>query len=127
MSLLAIVNASPTPPPVPGAGLFPQPFLLSLFIWTPVVMAVVLGLFPNPRGRYDQLIRQVAFFTNLILLGLMFIGYNQFENFLPTMQYEEKVPWLPALGVSYHLGVDGPGLVMLMLAGLAGVISVIAS
>lgn len=122
-----ILAASPTPPPAPGAGLFPQPFLLSLFIWVPVAVAVLLALFPNPRGRYDQLIRQVAFFTNLVLLGLMFIGYNQFENFLPTMQYEEKVPWLPAIGVTYHLGVDGPGLVMLILAGLASVICVIAS
>ena len=127
MTLLGIVSASPTPPPAPGAGLFPQPFLLSLFIWTPVAVALILAFFPNPRGRYDQVIRQIAFFTNLILLGLMFIGYNQFENFLPTMQYEENVPWLPAIGVAYHLGVDGPGLLMLMLAGLAGIISVLAS
>lgn len=127
ITLLGIVQASPTPPPAPGAGLFPQPFLLSLFIWVPVAVGIVLAIFPNPRGRYDQLIKQIAFFTNLVLLGLMFIGYNQFENFLPTMQYEEKVPWMPAIGVTYHLGVDGPGLVMLMLSGLAGMIAVLAS
>jgi NADH-quinone oxidoreductase subunit M len=122
-----VFQTSPTPLPAPGAGLFPSPFLLSLFIWVPVAVAVVLAVFPNPRGRYDQLIKQIAFFTMLGVLGLMFIGYNQFENFLPTMQYEEKVPWLPAIGVTYHLGIDGPGLVMLMLSGLGGLISVLAS
>ncbi|TMD11179.1 MAG: hypothetical protein E6I96_16100 [Chloroflexi bacterium] len=55
------------------------------------------------------------------------LSYNQFENFLPTMQYEEKLPWLPAIGVTYHLGIDGPGLVMLLLSGLTGIASVLAS
>src|SRR5439155_1167545 len=41
--------------------------------------------------------------------------------------YEEKLPWLPAIGVTYDLGVDGPGLVMLILSGLIGVASVLAS
>ena len=127
MTLLGIVHASPTPPPAPGAGLFPSPFLLSLFIWVPVAIVLALALIPNPRGRYDQLIKQVAFFTMFGVLGLMFISYNQFLNYLPTMQYEERVPWLPAIGVTYHLGIDGPGLVMLMLSGLAGLISVLAS
>jgi NADH-quinone oxidoreductase subunit M len=127
MNLLTIVQATPTPPPAPGAGLFPSPFLLSIFIWVPVAMAVVITLVPNPRGRYDHLIRNVAFYTNLAVLALMFIGYNQFQNYLPTMQYEEKTPWLTAIGVTYHLGIDGPGLVMLMLSGIAGLVSVLAS
>jgi len=57
-------------------------------------------------------------------MAVLFIAYNQFENFLPTMQYEEKIPWLPGIGVTYHLGVDGPGLLMLMLSGLIGIASV---
>src|SRR5437764_1779753 len=43
------------------------------------------------------------------------------------MRYEGKAPWLPAIGVTYHLGVDGPGLAMLMLSGLIGIASVLAS
>src|SRR5260370_16229955 len=45
---------------------------------------------------------------------------------MSEMQYEERVPWPPAIGVTYHLGVDGPGLVMLMLSGLIGLASVLA-
>ncbi len=127
MTLLAITLASPTPAPVPGAGLFTSPFLLSLLIWVPVVVAVAIAFMPNPRGRYDVLMKQIAFFTNLGLLVVLFIAYNQFQNFLPTMQYEEKIPWLPAIGVTYHLGVDGPGLTMLILSGLIGIASVLAS
>ncbi len=110
-----------------GAGIFSSAFLLSLLIWVPVVAAVAIATMPNPRGRYDALVKQIAFFTNLGTMFILFIAYNQFENFLPTMQYEEKVPWLPALGVTYHLGVDGPGIAMLMLSGLIGIASVLAS
>jgi NADH-quinone oxidoreductase subunit M len=125
--LAAITQQTPTPVPAPGAGLFTSPFLLSLVIWVPAFVAVALAFIPNPRGRYDVLIRQIAFFTNLGVLFVFFIGYSQFENFLPTMQYEEKVPWLPAIGVTYHLGIDGAGLAMLMLSCLAGVAAVLAS
>jgi NADH-quinone oxidoreductase subunit M len=128
MTLADVVfQASPSPPPAPGAGLFTSPFLLSLLLWTPAAVAVALAFIPNPRGRYDVLIKQIAFFTQLGTFGLLGIAYNQFENFLPTMQYEEKIPWLPAIGVSYHLGVDGPGIVMLLLSGLAGLASALAS
>src|SRR3982074_3103550 len=71
--------------------------------------------------------KQVAFFPNRGLVFILFVAYNQFQTFLPTMQYEEKLPWLQAIGVSYHLGVDGPGMVMLVLSGLIGIVSVLAS
>ena len=90
-------------------------------------MAVGIALMPNPRGRYDTIIKQIAFFTNLGLMFVLFVAYNQFQSFLPNVQYEEKVPWLPAIGAMYHLGVDGPSTVLLVLSGLIGIISVLAS
>jgi len=127
--LLTFVAATPSPTPTasPGAGIFSSPILLSLLIWVPVLMAIAIATMPNPRGRYDTLMKQIAFFTNLGLVFILFVAYNQFENFLPTMQYEERLDWLPAIGVKYHLGIDGPGLVMLVLSGLIGVASVLAS
>lgn len=127
LPLSAIQVATPSPVGVPGAGIFSSPVLLSLMVWVPVIVALAIAVMPNPRGRYNVLIKQIAFFTNLGLAFVLFIAYNQFENFLPTMQYEEKQPWLPAIGVTYHLGVDGPGLVMLVLSAVVGIASVLAS
>jgi NADH-quinone oxidoreductase subunit M len=129
MNLLGIIfqNPSPSPVGVPGANIFSSPVLLSLTIWVPVIVAVAIAVMPNPRGRYDVLMKQIAFFCNLGLVFVLFIAYNQFESFLPTVQYEEKLAWLPSLGVTYHLGVDGPGLVMLLLSGLVGIASVLGS
>jgi NADH-quinone oxidoreductase subunit M len=125
----AIQAASPTPGPVtvPGAGIFSSSLLLSIMVWTPVLVAAAIAVLPNPRGRFDLLMKQIAFFTNLGLLFVLWVAYNQFENFLPSAQFEEKVAWLPAIGVTYHLGVDGPGMLMLILSGLIGLSSVLAS
>jgi len=128
--ILSVLSAaSPTPSPVTalGAGVFTSSLLMSLSIWAPVAVAVLIAIVPNPRGRYDTTFKQVAFFTNLGLAMVLFIAYSQFETFLPSMQYEEKVSWLPAIGVTYHLGVDGPGMVMLLLSCLVGIASVLAS
>jgi len=120
-------NPPPTPVPVFGAGLITSSFLLSVLVWVPVLMAVVVAVMPNPRRRYDSYLRLVAFWTNAGLFFLTAIAYNQFSLFLTTIQYEEKQPWLPALGVTYHLGVDGPGMALLVLSQLVGMIASLAS
>jgi NADH-quinone oxidoreductase subunit M len=125
----AIQAASPTPSPVtvPGAGIFNSSLLLSIMVWAPILVAGVIAVLPNPRGRFDTLMKQIAFFTNVGLLFILWVAYNQFENFLPSVQFEEKVPWLSGIGAVYHLGVDGPGMLMLLLSGLVGLTSVLAS
>jgi NADH-quinone oxidoreductase subunit M len=32
---------------------------------------------------------------------------SQFNNLTAAMQFEENLPWIPSLGLNYHLGVDG--------------------
>src|SRR5207244_3377418 len=68
-----------------------------------------------------------AFWTMAGTLLLTMIGYSQFQQFTTGIQYEEKLPWLPAIGVSYHLGVDGISITMLLLTQLVGLAAVLAS
>ena len=129
IALAAVQAASPTPAPVTvgGAGIFTSSLLLSILVWTPVLVAAVIAVLPNPRGRYDGLMKQIAFFTNVGLLFVLWVAYNQFENFLSDPQFQENLPWLRSIGAVYHLGVDGPGMLMLILSGLVGIASVLAS
>ena len=92
----AIQAASPSPGPVavPGSGIFSSSILLSILVWAPALVAVAIAVLPNPRGRYDTLMKQIAFFSNLGLLFILWVAYNQFQNYLPTVQFEENVPWL---------------------------------
>jgi NADH-quinone oxidoreductase subunit M len=119
-------SGSPTPIPF-GVGVFSSSFILSTIVWVPVLAALAVAVLPNPRGRYGRYLQLIAFWVNAFLLGLAIIGYSQFSLFATGPQYEEKLPWMPAFGVTYHLGVDGIQMTLLLMSQLIGVISVVAS
>ncbi len=126
-----LMAAIPTPsasaaPSNFGANVIGFSFLLSLLVWGPAVMALVSAIVPEPRpGRRTFL--GIAFWTNAAALALVIIGYQQFQAFTTGLQFEENLPWLPSLGISYHLGVDGIGMVLLLLNGLVGLTATLAS
>jgi proton-translocating NADH-quinone oxidoreductase chain M len=123
-----VPSASPSATPATfGAGVFTFSFLLSPLVWGPALMAAVIGLMPNPRGRYERWFLGIAMATSISVLTLTLIGYQQFQAFTTGLQFEEKLPWLPALGISYHLGVDGMGVSLLLLSSIVGVCGVVAS
>jgi NADH-quinone oxidoreductase subunit M len=119
-------SASPTPATF-GANVIGFSFLLSLLVWGPAVMAAVTAIIPEPRPGQGRWFLGIAFWTNAGALALMIIGYSQFQAYTSGLQFEENLPWLPALGVRYHLGVDGIGMALLLLNGLVGLAAVIAS
>ncbi|GAA0494083.1 NADH-quinone oxidoreductase subunit M [Tatumella punctata] len=46
---------------------------------------------------------------------------------IPQWQSEFSVPWIPALGISFHLAIDGLSLLMVVLTGLLGTMAVLCS
>ncbi|HSR23340.1 MAG TPA: NADH-quinone oxidoreductase subunit M, partial [Candidatus Eisenbacteria bacterium] len=98
-----------------------------MLVWGPVVMAAVTAILPEPRPGQPRWFLGVAFWTNAASLALMIIGYSQFQAYTSGLQFEENLPWLPSLGISYHLGVDGIGMALLLLNGLVGLAAAIAS
>ena len=46
---------------------------------------------------------------------------------VPQWQMEFVMPWIPSLGISIHLGVDGLSLALVVLTGFLGILSVLCS
>jgi NADH-quinone oxidoreductase subunit M len=93
---------------------------MSAFPWlttigaVPLVGAVIVMLLPAAR---TTLAKQIAFLFSLIALGLtvaMALQFNATSS--EPFQFVESTPWIPALGISYSVGVDGIGLVLVALA-----------
>lgn len=120
-------SASPTPVAVFGQNVVKFSFLLSTLVWAPAAWAAVLALVPSPRGRNDRFFYGSSFWLMAGILFLTLIGYVQFSAFQSGLQFEEKLPWLPSLGITYHLGVDGISMVVLLLNALVGIAAVLAS
>jgi NADH-quinone oxidoreductase subunit M len=86
-------------------------------------MLVVLLL---PRGAARP-IRLVALLSSGATLTVALELLNLFQFGTPGVQFQERLPWIPPLGVFYQLGVDGISLPMVLLTALLGFLACIAS
>ena len=88
--------------------------LLTILGVIPLVGALVLLALPKGNAR---LIKQVALaFSIAALVFTVFMGLQFDADSTAAFQFVESYPWIPAFGISYSLGVDGIGLVLVALA-----------
>ncbi|MGD0802311.1 MAG: NADH-quinone oxidoreductase subunit M [Terracidiphilus sp.] len=96
--------------------------LLTLLTVLPFVGAVTaLGAGKHARG--------VALITTLTSLALVLVVWTEWSRLPVVGGYGliEQYKWVPALGIEYHLGVDGLGALMLLLSAIVTLMSVDAA
>jgi NADH-quinone oxidoreductase subunit M len=98
--------------------------LLSLILFIPTLGALALVFLP---GEQKNLIRWTAFIISLLPFGLSLFLWSQFDPAAAGFQFEEKAVWFQAVASSYHLGVDGLSLTMVLLTTLLTPVSILAS
>src|SRR5215831_4473804 len=86
--------------------------LLTTITFLPTLGALALLLLD---GRDQRRLRLIAFWvsaaTFVVSLGL-WIGFDRSRA---GMQFEERANWIPVSGISYHMGVDGISLLLVLL------------
>jgi NADH-quinone oxidoreductase subunit M len=98
--------------------------LLSLILFLPTIIALVLLWLPDEKPRS---IRTVAFLGSLLPLAATILLWIQFDPTAHGYQFVENTIWYPAIGSSYHLGVDGISLPMVLLTTLLTPLAILAS
>lgn len=98
--------------------------LLTFILFLPVFVAIIIVLLP---GDERKLIRWVAFIGSTMVLGLSLWLWFAFEPNRPGFQFEELHNWYPAINSSYHIGVDGISLSMVLLTTLLTPLVILAS
>jgi NADH-quinone oxidoreductase subunit M len=98
--------------------------MLSAIIFLPLVGAIAIALSPRDNARAPRVIAALFSAASLVLSLVVFFGFRPGQ---PGVQFVEKVPWVPSLGVSYFLGVDGLNLPMVVLTALLTFLAVLAS
>lgn len=97
--------------------------LLSILILLPALASLGMLLIPSDRKQVIKIWALGASLLNLALgLGLWF-GFQPEVGF----QFAEKADWLPALGISYHVGVDGLSVLIAMLTLALTPVAILAS
>ena len=98
--------------------------LLSLVVFLPAAGAVLLLLFPKSRSR--EAILFALCFSILDLLVALPLWFR-FDLSAKTFQFRETVAWVPSLGISYAVGIDGISLVLVLLTVVLTPISLLFS
>ena len=98
--------------------------LLSLILLIPALSAVIILFLPAGE---DKLFRWFAFGASLIPLALSLIIWFRFDANQAGYQFEESYIWYQAIGSSFHLGVDGLSLTMVLLTTLLTPLAILAS
>ena len=97
---------------------------LSAIIFTPWAGALVLVWL---RRLGPVACRWLALAFSLSTLGLGLAALAAFHPADPAYQLVERHPWIPALNVEYHLGLDGMSLLLVLLTGLVAPAALLAS
>lgn len=98
--------------------------LLSLLVFIPLIGAAVALFIPADRPKMSKGLLVIVAFITAALAGLV---ATRFDSTQSGMQMEEYIPWISSLGINFHLGVDGIGMVMVLLTGLVFVVVGFAS
>ncbi|MCL2140866.1 MAG: NADH-quinone oxidoreductase subunit M [Dehalococcoidia bacterium] len=97
---------------------------LSAIIFLPLAAAIALALLPHLSVKA---VRYFAATITMFVLILTLVLFCFFDRNIGTMQFEEVYSWIPAFSASYHLGVDGISMPLVVLTALLGFVSVLVS
>ena len=82
--------------------------MLSLILFLPLVVAAVVAAVPLLGGAAARWVWVAVSAVELVLVGVLWAGYEGPGT--NELAFEEQVPWIPGVGSSYHVGVDGLSL-----------------
>ena len=86
--------------------------MLSLIVFLPLLVALAL-LVPRVGDRAARWVFVATTLVELGLVGGLWAGYR--APVAGRLAYEEQVPWIPGVGTSYHVGIDGLSLPMVAM------------
>ena len=97
--------------------------LLTVIVFLPLVGSALAALAGNSRPALARGIAVVTAAVDLAFVVWLVAAFDASGG----MQFAERVSWVPQVGITYHLAVDGMSLAMVALSALLTLLAVIAS
>jgi len=89
--------------------------ILTLLVLVPAVGALVVALVSN---RQPDLVKVTALLTSILTGGMALWTLFAFEKSEAGFQFVSQHSWIESWGISWHLGVDGISLFLVVLTGI---------
>ncbi|HMJ91594.1 MAG TPA: hypothetical protein VK530_17355, partial [Candidatus Acidoferrum sp.] len=89
--------------------------LLTYIILVPFIGALIVALIPRD---YRFVIRIVALASSLVTMVLAIALFAKFDAGATGFQFVQKIPWVPSLDLSFHVGVDGINVGLILMGAI---------
>jgi len=89
--------------------------ILSVIVLTPIIAGMLILLIPSDRKNMVRYSALAAAILDLLLSAWVYFSYNIATS---GYQFIEQYNWLPQLGISYFVGVDGMNAPLVLLTGV---------
>src|SRR6266446_2809386 len=96
--------------------------MLAWTIYISFIAVVVLMLLPKGNPRMARIVAMLAAVGGFLVALTGFLEARAGE-----IQTVAKIPWIPSLGIEYHLAADGISLTLVLLTGLAAIAGILFS
>jgi NADH-quinone oxidoreductase subunit M len=100
---------------------------LSIVTFLPLLGVFFILLIRGDAETVARNARSGALWTSLITFAVSLGLWINFDSSTANFQFTEKVEWMPGLGLSYHLGIDGISMFFIILSTLLTVLCIAAS
>src|ERR1700757_2777660 len=97
--------------------------ILSIVLFLPLAGLLVLLFIPSSNARAIKLWANAVALAGFLVSVPLVLRFDAKKDF----QFVEKASWVPSLGASYHIGIDGLGLLLVMLTTLLGFLALLSS
>ncbi|HVJ08018.1 MAG TPA: NADH-quinone oxidoreductase subunit M [Acidisarcina sp.] len=103
--------------------------VLTILTLMPVVGALLILFIGQASDsvRTDRVARALAVGFSLAALLFTLGLWHAFQPASNGLQFQEQHAWIPSLNIQYHLGIDGLGLLMVLLSAIVVLIGIAAS
>ena len=101
-----------------------QSYLLTYLLAIPIIGSILI-LFINKEK--SQLIKNVGLAVSLLAFVISLIIYLGFDNQTPDFQFVNKFNWINGLNISYHVGIDGLSMLLILLTTFLTPLTLISS
>ena len=98
--------------------------IITVLTFLPLIGGLIVIGLPGERKNTARFLSLGFAFVGLALALLL---WAQFKPSSGELQFESKQAWIPTLGVQYHVGVDGLGLIMVLLSAIVVPMAMLAS
>ena len=100
--------------------------MLTLTVLIPLAGALVVLLAARGEGR-ERLAQWIALGASLATLAAALMLWWWFDPSSADYQFVERRQWMPAFGISYHVGLDGISLMLVVLTAFLTPIALLSS